>query len=129
VSGLREWFEAFELTVYNQARDGEISHEVREDAWRELQRIAAPPSPWRPIAEAWDRFGPMVEFVGALRVVHHRGTPREWEEWQRHIIEIDDETGQISTCNRDDCGWTLADFELCAPLPAPPQTTPTTIHE
>lgn len=54
-------------------------------------------------------------FIGAVSVRDNR-TGATW--WERHLIALDDETGQIHADY--DNGWELADYQWWYPLETPP---------
>ena len=72
---------------------------------------------WRPIEEAPPPIG--EPFLAALEV---RNNKTGYSFWERHVIWIDDETGNIaSEC---EAGWTLVDdYTHWQPLPEPPTST------
>lgn len=75
---------------------------------------------WQPIETAPDD----ALFIGAVHVRDNR-TGVRW--WDRHLLSLDDETGDIHADY--DHGWQLADYEWWHPLDLPPIPTPPPVSE
>lgn len=58
-------------------------------------------------------------FVAAIKVRDNR-SGAEW--WERHLIALDDETGEIHADY--DQGWQIADYEWWLPFKTPPLPPP-----
>jgi len=67
-------------------------------------------SDWQPIETA-PKDG--TEFLAAIQVHNTRGD--EW--WERHVVAVDDATGDLIS----DQPWSLGDYSHWMPLPDPPK--------
>lgn len=93
--------------------------EMDRDTYRRAaaDALSATPAPqadaWRPIETA-----PLNDqFIAALEVRNNK-TGQSW--WEKHLIWIDDETGDVhSDCEQ---GWGLRDYIYWHPVPASPLT-------